>query len=194
MNIRARAPGLFAPVVAAILAVLPLGCTGVSLPSTASDTSTAYEPPPDWEAAILFTFVDSARAAQAGYRARVEFFDGARVRSAASEQVFHADNGMLRTPWYRAHIPAAGAYSTMLRITLTTAPGEELAFEYPLMVKRGEFYFVQFDVYTHTLDSFTAHFLEPRSYAVPSSLRRAPTDSLWIMYRSRGRYCFNCPS
>lgn len=186
---------------ASVMATGFAGCTGIVAAVDPSEVSTAYEPPPRWEAAILFQFMDSTfRFAEpevnspVAYEVQVAFSDGLRTRLLTGRDVFHAENGSVRTPWYRVH-PRLNDRATMIRITIGDAAGEQTTAEYPIMLKAGEFYFVELGVYTrrHGPGSYNAFMQHWRSYPVPAGARRAAGDSLWVGYRSRARDCFNCP-
>ncbi len=176
-------------------------CAGAVSSTDVTHVSAAYEPPQGWESAVLFQFMDSTyRLLEGGknpanYAATIEYFDGIRTRVVTGGDIFRAENGSIRTPWYRLE-PEGSEYATTIRITISDAAGEEAVAEYPLTLRKGQFYFVEFGVYTRTYGpgSRDAFMQGWRRYPVPPGARRAPGDSLWVAYRTRGRDCFNCPS
>lgn len=191
---------IFRGVLASVLA-LGAACTGAVTSAESRDVSNAHEPPGSWESAILFQFIDSTfRFAEpevntpSTYGARIEFTDGLRRRVVTGRDVFVAENGAVRTPWYRVEAHA-GAHANALHVTIGDPLGEQITAEYPMALKRGEFYSVRFGVYTRRYGpgSDDAFLHGWRSYPVPAGARRAPGDSLWIAYLTRERYCFNCP-
>lgn len=178
------------------------GCAGLLAPGESS-ISREYEPPQAWESALLFQFMDSTFRLPdpsvphpAAYGVRVEVFDGSRTRVVTGRDVFHADNGAVRTPWYRVQPPASGALGSTIRITVGDAAGGQTTAEYPLAMQRGAFYFIEMGVYTRAPNAGSDSPLMQgtRSYPVPAGARKAAGDSLWVAYRTRGRSCFNCPS
>lgn len=187
---------------AAVVLAGAAACSGVLNSSDAGQVSTDYEPPKSWESALLFQFMDSTfQFAEPEmntapiYGAQVEFDDGRQRRVVTGRDVYHADNGAVRTPWYRVE-PDGREHATTLRLTIGDATGQQALAEYPLVLRSGEFYFIEFGVYTRTYGpgSYDGFMQGWRSYPAPAGARRAPGDSLWVSYRTRGRYCFNCPS
>lgn len=181
---------------------LGAACTGaVTSADSARGVSSDHEPPRDWESAVLFQFIDSTfRFAEpdvntpGAYGARIEFTDGVRRRAVTGRDVFVAENGAVRTPWYRVE-PGAEGHATMLHVTVGDAAGEQITAEYPLTLRPDEFYLVRFGVFTRSYGpgSSDAAVQGWRSYPAPAGARRAPGDSLWISYLTQGRDCFNCP-
>jgi hypothetical protein len=170
-------------------------CTAVFHPARLDDTSREFEPPGQWEAAIEFSFTDSTFFPASAYGAHVEFFDGRRYRRAEGNDVFLAENGAVRTPWHRVWTRGSHVSSVPLRITIGDPAGERTTAEYPLDVKPDDFYTVHFVVATHAHAPPSPWDLDGlRGYPVPPGARSAPGDSLWVGYRLKGRYCFNCPS
>jgi hypothetical protein len=182
---------------AVVIAAACSGCTTMMGPAGGSDTSRAAEPPQSWESAVLFQFRDSLSDPHARFAARVEFRgDGAVPQNVTGADVYVTESNLLRTPWYRMRILGnAPERQMVLRVVLEHATGEHTEAEYPLTIKRDEFYYVSLGIGTrepaqpHRID--VMH--ELRSYPVPIAARRLASDSLWIGYYTRGRYCFSCP-
>lgn len=173
------------------------GCTTILGSGGGEGTSRADEPPSSWESAVLFQFRDSLSDPQANFAARVELGgDATTSRTVTARDVYLTESNFLRTPWYRIWL-AGGApqRQTVIRVVLEHATGALTVAEYPLTVKRDEFYYVSFGVATrqppqpHHPDLLR----ELRSYPVPPEARRQSSDSLWIGYWSQGRHCFMCP-
>lgn len=178
-----------------LLAVGVAGCSGFLTATESNRVSSAHEPPKSWESALLFRFEDSIQSASERYGARIEFFDGERQRAVTGADVFR-QSGAARTPWYRVSMPASGEFSTTIRITIGDPTGEHAVAEYPLTMKVNDFYYVRSGVGTlqpGPQPPTNPMVLELRGYPVPAGARHAPSDSLWVSYVTRGRYCFDCP-
>jgi hypothetical protein len=179
---------------AAIMLAAASGCTTILGPGGGGETSRAVEPPASWESAILFQFRDSLSDPAANFAARVEFdgVGGAR-RTVTGRAVYLEKSSFLRTPWYRLRV--GDPRQMMVRIVLEHQRETHTVAEYPITITRDEFYYVLFGI--GTLEPEQPHrpyiVRELRKYAVPAEARRQPTDSLWIGYYTRGRYCFACP-
>lgn len=175
---------------AAIMLAAAPGCTPIIGPGSSGDTSRATEPPAAWESAVLFQFRDSLSDSAANFAARVEF-DGRYT--VTGRDVYLTESNFLRTPWYRLRVPEPE--QMVVRVVLEQPREVRMVAEYPLTVIRDEFYYVLFGV--GTLEPEEPHrpyiVRELKKYAVPAEMRRQPTDSLWIGYYTRGRYCFGCP-
>lgn len=171
------------------------GCGSLLSSTEASRVSSAHEPPRSWESALLFRFEDSTQNQSVRYGARIEFFDGERPRSATGADVFQ-QSGAARTPWYRVSMPASGELPVAIRITIADPAGERTVAEYPLTMVVNEFYYLRFGIGTlppGPRPPTNPTVLELRGYPVPVGARNAPSDSLWVSYVTRGRYCFDCP-
>ena len=183
-------------VIAATLLAAAGGCTTILAFGGGEETSRAAEPPATWESAILFQFPDSLTDSAANYAARVEFDGerGAARRTVTGRDVYLAEGNFHRTPWHRLRV--AESRQLVLRVVLNHPHEGRTVAEYPLTVTRDEFYYVMFAVGTVEPDPLHRPLLvrELRKYAVPAEARREPSDSLWIGYYTRGRYCFMCPS
>ncbi|HLM68548.1 MAG TPA: hypothetical protein VK358_13510 [Longimicrobium sp.] len=172
------------------------GCTTIVGPGSGGATSRAAEPPASWDSAILFQFRDAVSDPNTNFTARVELQgDATSPRTVTGHDVYLTETGFLRTPWYRLRIADLDSTRMVVRVVLDHATGGRSEAEYPLTIKRAEFYYVSFGVGTrepprpHMPDLVQ----ELRSYPVPAGARRLPSDSLWIGYYKAGRYCFTCP-
>lgn len=175
---------------AALVCAAP-ACAGVT--PTASDLSTAIEPPRSWDAAVFFSFTDSDRVPTADYKTSIEFHDGLRQRTATASDLFDSPIGETRTPWYRLR-PGREGFSTVVRITLEHASGGRTTAEYPITIQRDEFVTVYAEVYTR--DPNLLYMSMPpfrKSFPLHPSARAQPGDSLWVEHGARNRECFNCP-
>jgi hypothetical protein len=184
------------PCLIALLLFAAAGCSSLLASSDPSRVSSAFEPPKAWESALLFRFEDSTQNAFERYGARIEFSDGERQRSVTGGDVFR-QSGAARTPWYRVSMPASGEFPTTIRISIGDPAGEHTVAEYPLTMKANEFYYVRLGVGTlppGPLPPTNPMVYELRGYAIPAGARHVPSDSLWVSYVTRGRYCFDCPT
>lgn len=176
--------------IAATVLAAATGCTTILGPGGSGDTSRATEPPASWESAVLFQFRDSLSDSASNFAARVEF-DG--HRAVTGRDVYLTESNFLRTPWYRLRV--SEPEQMVVRVVLEHPREARTVAEYPLPITRDEFYYVLFGV--GTLEPEEPHrpyiVRELRKYAVPAEARRRATDSLWIGYYTRGRYCFACP-
>lgn len=181
------------PAVAAIVLGSASGaCTPLLGPGGTGESSRAAEPPSSWESAILFQFRDSLSDPRVDFAARVEVDrDGAARRTITGRDVYLTESSFLRTPWYRLGAPGQIA----LRVVLEHAGGGRTVAEYPLAVRRDEFYYVLFGVGTRQSPEPHRPELvrELRTYALAENTGRQASDSLWIGYYAQGRYCFMCP-
>lgn len=180
---------------AATMLAAASGCTTILGPGGSGETSRADEPPASWESAVLFQFRDSLSDPHANFAARVELGgDAFAPRTVTGRDVYLTESSFLRTPWYRLQINAESS-QVVIRVKLDDASGGRTEVEYPLTVKRDEFYYVLFGVATREPEESHRPSLirELRRYAVPAEARRQPSDSLWIGYYAHGRYCFMCP-
>jgi hypothetical protein len=168
----------------------------------ASDVSTDYEPPSDWEAGIQFSFADSAWKGEPSvgplrYGAEVRFHDGRRQRVVTGRELFYSASSTIQTPWYRLWLLAGDReIDPVLYVTIGDQAGNETIAEYPLRVRRDGFYSVRFAVYTPGPDEgrrWSQWNTTSRAYDVPAGAKRVATDSLRIGYHSAPRDCFNCP-
>jgi hypothetical protein len=193
------------PIPIAVLAGAALVCAAsacAGFTPTSAELSNAFEPPPSWDAAVLFvfrdsTFVpnadDSALVVKADYAATIEFYDGVRRRLITSRDQFDAPTGERRTSWYRLHPDERGA-ATTVRVTLNHASGAQTTAEYPLTVHRNEYVSVYADVYAR--DPGERYISMPQhrqSFPLHQTARAQPGDSLWISHAARNRECFECP-
>jgi hypothetical protein len=177
-----RTSPTFAQLVGAALVCAAPACTGLRHPTAAEDVSRAIGPPPRaWKAAIAFYLEDSTR---------VEFFDGVRTRVVTSGEGM-GEAALGRTPWYRVHL--GDTLATVLRVRMDFPGGEVATAEYPLTVHRDAFYGVWIGV-----SGFDARRIisaqQPRSYPVPLTVQKMPSDSLWIYWGARSRNCWSCPN
>lgn len=175
---------------AAIMLAAATGCTTILGSGRSGDTSRATEPPREWESAVLFQFRDSLLDSAANFAARVEV-DGRHT--VTGRDVYLTESNFLRTPWYRLRV--SEPEQMVVRVVLEHAREARTVAEYPLTVTRDEFYYVLFGVGTPEPEQPHRPYIvrELKKYAVPAEARRQPTDSLWIGYYTRGRYCFGCP-
>lgn len=173
-------------------------CSGLWIASGSSNASRAFEPPRSWDAALVFLFADSVHDPATRYGARIEVFDGSGRKVVASgRDLFQAESGEVRTPWYRIWLPRSGEFAATLWITIGDGAGEHTVATYPLTVKKDHFYSVVIGI-----ASFEATGQRPanptvfdlRAYPVPAGARRVPGDSLWVGWVPRTRYCFDCPT
>lgn len=180
---------------AIMLAAASGGCSTLMGPGASGDSSRAAEPPSSWESALLFQFSDFLVDPQADFAARVEIIDqeGTARRTVTGRDVFLTESSFLRTPWYRLRVAAPRRIA--LRVVVEHASGGRTVAEYPLSIRRDEFYYVIFGVGTRQPPEPHRPELirELRTYELPSAAKRPPSDSLWIGYYAQGRYCFSCP-
>jgi len=161
---------------------------------TVSDVSTDVEPPRSWDAAVFFTFADSAWVPGADYRTSIEFHDGSQQRTVTARDLFDAPTGETRTPWYRLR-PGRDGFSTVVRITLEHAGGARTTADYPLTIQRDEFVTVLARVYTRDRNEWYISMPRHRkSFPLHPSARAQPGDSLWVEHTGRNRECFDCPN
>lgn len=179
-----------------LLAAALSACGGLLYPERGISTSIEFEPPREWESAVLFSFADSTYFPAHPYAARVELaMEGHRRRVITGRDLFTSPAGGLLTPWHR--IPLRGANTRLLvfRVVLTDTSGAESVADYPLQVKRDHFYEVHFGVATPRPPRPEAPPATEgrRWYPVAPTARLLPTDSLLISYLLRTRDCFGCP-
>jgi hypothetical protein len=175
--------------------VILCGCSAVLHSAPQISTSTAFEPPSDWESAVSFSFADSTYFPDHPYAARIELqIDGHRGRVITGRDLFTGPGGGLTTAWYRVPLPPTGSHPLSLRIVLTDTSGAESVADYPLQVERDHFYEVHFGVATPVPPRPEAPPLTEgwRWYAVAPTSRVQATDSLLISYLFRTRDCFTC--
>lgn len=171
-------------------------CSGLLHPEPEISSSSEFEPPKAWEAAVNFSFGDSTYFRQYPFAARVELsIQGHRPRVVTGRDLFNAPGGGIITPWYRVPLGSANARALTFRVVLTDTSGVESVADYPLLVKRDHFYEVRFGVGTAGPPRPEAPPLTEgrRWYPVAPTARVLPTDSLLITYVFRTRYCFDCP-
>lgn len=171
---------LLARLVGAALICAAPACAGARHPTAAEDISRALGPPPrEWKAAIAFYLEGSTR---------VEFFDGVRTRVVTTSDGM-GEAALGRTPWYRVHLD--DNLATVLRVQMQFPGGEAVTADYPLTAQPDAIYGVWIGV-----SGFDARRIigaqQPRSYAVPASVQKMPSDSLWIYWGARDRNCWGC--
>lgn len=175
---------------AALLCTLP-ACAALLHSERAADESSDFEPPPSWSSAVTFRFSDARLHRNVNHHTRIEFHDGVRRRVVDAQDLAKEATGDERTPWYRLR-----GSSTTIKVVLEHPGGHETVAEYPLRIERDEFYYLSAYVYKH--EPAPPHMVDPsrdpRSYPLHPFARAQPGDSLWILYHTNGRYCFNCPS
>lgn len=180
----------------AALAAALCGCSALLHPDPEISSSSEFEPPAAWEAAVNFSFADSTYFKQYPFAARVELsIRGHGRRVITGRNLFTSPGGGLHTPWYRIPLSGADVHPLVFRVVLTDTSGAESAADYPLEVKRDHFYEVHFGVGTRRPPRPEAPPLTVgwRWYPVAPTARVLPTDSLLITYLFRTRYCFDCP-
>jgi hypothetical protein len=182
-------------VMAAMMLAAASGCATILGSGGNDETSRAAEPPASWESAILFQFRDSLSDPQADFAVRVEFEGekGAALRTVTGGDVYLTESNFLRTPWYRLRV--AEHRQMVVRVVLEHPQAGRTVAEYPLNVRRDEFYNVLFGVGTLKPEPpHRPHLVRDlRKFAIPAEVRQQPSDSLWIAYHAEGRYCFACP-
>jgi len=169
------------------------GCAGLLQPGV-SDVSTDFEPPRAWRSGIRFTLGDPViHRPRVNYATRVEFASGGPSRIVTNRELFTAPNGEVSTPWYRLSPNEA---PILLRVTVEHPGGARTRAEYPLFVKKGEFYSVGAHVHTRRPAPSHAPYLDlnPVSYPLDPNAAAQPGDSLWISFTIAYRECFNCPA
>jgi hypothetical protein len=179
-----------------IVLVLASGCTTLVGSAAGPETSTDAEPPRAWESAVLFQFRDSTSDPGLEFAARVELGGAATPRTVTGDDVYLTESNLLRTPWYRLRLPPAELRGElMIQVVLEHPSGDRSVADYPLTITRDEFYYVSFGVGTRQAPQphLPDRVRELRSYPVPAEARQQTSDSLWIGYYTRGRYCFSCP-
>jgi hypothetical protein len=187
---RMKSP-LLARLIGATLVCTAPACAG--LMPTATDISTAFEPPRSWDAAIFFVFGDSAFVPNADYATRIEFHDGVRQRMITVSDLFDAPTGESRTPWYRLRPDRSGT-TTVVRVTLEHASGAHTTADYPLTIQRDEYVTLYATVYTRDPDEWYISMPRHRkAFPLHPSAHAQPGDSLWISHAGRNRECFDCP-
>lgn len=183
-------------VIAATMLAAASGCTTILGSGGSGETSRADEPPASWDSAVLFQFRDSLSDPQANFAVRVDLAgEGSVPRTVTARDVYLTESSFLRTHWYRLRLANAESGQVVIRLTLDDTSGGRTEVEYPLTVKRDEFYYVLFGVATREPEEPHRPSLirDLRRYPVPAEARRQPSDSLWIGYHAQGRYCFMCP-
>jgi hypothetical protein len=175
---------------AALLCAAP-ACVGLA--PTGAELSTAFEPPRSWDAAVLFSFGDSAFVPHADYATRIEFHDGVQQRVLTSRDLFDAPTGEKRTPWFRLHPGRSGA-PVAVRVILEHASGARTTADYPLTIQRDEYVSLYAIVYKRDPNEWYISMpTERKSYSLHPTARAQPGDSLWISHAARNRECFGCP-
>jgi hypothetical protein len=168
-------------IVAALIIAGLSGCTGLHLPAPQEDVwRSAEPPPPSWEAAISFMLADSTR---------VEFFDGRRTRVVHAREQLPERLGA--SAYYR--VRPRDTFSTTIHVTADFPGQGTVTAEYPLNVKRGEFYTVRAYPSSRNPERVLISAREARSYPIPVAARREPSDSLWVFWTAQTRECWNCP-
>jgi hypothetical protein len=119
----------------------------------------------------------------------VEFFNGRRTRTTSGAE--GTEEAFGRTPYYRLYV--RDTLPTTFRVRVQHADGSATAVEYPMGMVRDGFYTIVVTI--GTVEARTIHGGTGfRSYPVPASAQRFPSDSLWIYWGGRGRDCWTCPS
>lgn len=168
------------------------GCAGLLQPSV-SDVSTDFEPPRAWQSGVRFWLGDPVlHHPRVKHTTRVEFVSAAQRRVVTHRDLFTASNAEVSTPWYRLR---PGEDPVALRFTLEHPGGAQTIAEYPLFVKKGEFYSV--GAHVHARQPAPSHhpFLDtnPVSFPLHPDAAAQPGDSLWVSFYVTLRECFNCP-
>jgi hypothetical protein len=183
------------PLRAALLAsVLGTVAACAGLHPTVPEVTTAFEPPAAWQSGVRFMLGDPViHHPGVNYSTRVEFVSSSRAWVVTNGDLFEASNGEVRTPWYRLR-PREDVIP--LRFTVEHPGGARTVAEYPLFVKRGEFYSVGAGVYTRKPAPSHAPYLDinPVAYPLNPAVAAQPGDSLWISFTSKTRDCFDCPT
>lgn len=168
------------------------GCAGLLQPGV-PDVSTDSEPPSAWQSGIRFWLGDPViHHPRVNYTTRVEFASGRQNRTVTNRDLFTAPSGNVVTPWYRV---GHEEDPVMLRITVEHLGGARTTAEYPLFVKKGEFYSVGAHVHTrHPAPSDSPYLdVNPVSFPLHPDAGAQPGDSLWVSFSVAHRDCFNCP-
>lgn len=182
-------PSFMVRLAAVALLGVTSGCAGAP---TGTDLSRAFEPPRSWEAAVYFSFADSAWVPGADYSTRIEFHDGAQQRVVTASDLFDASTGETRTPWYRVW-PGKDGQVTAVHVTLRHSSGAVTSAEYPLPIQRDEFMTIYARVYKRDPNEWYISMPKHRrAFPVNPGARAAPGDSLWIEHAGRNRGCFQC--
>jgi hypothetical protein len=107
--------------------------------------------------------------------------------------LFTTAGGEVRTPWYRLR-PREDPIT--LRVTVEHPGGVRTTAEYPLFVKKDEFYSVGAHVYTRQPAPSHLPYLDINPVSFPLNPRAGgqPGDSLWVSFYITRRDCFNCIS
>jgi hypothetical protein len=167
-------------------------CAG--LQPSAPDVTTEFEPPDAWRSGVKFTLSDRVvhDDSRVNYSTRIEFTGGGRLWVVSNRDLFQAI-GEVRTPWYRL---SPQEDPIMLRFTIEHPGGAQTMAEYPLFVKRDEFYSVGAHVYTRKPAPSHAPYLDinPVAYPLNPTAQAQPGDSLWISFTVTPKDCFNCPT
>lgn len=102
-----------------------LALTGAVVACTpVGGVSRSPQPPAQWETAIRFNL-----SGRAGDSVRVEFWDGAHLRTVTSADMYEMGAGV-RTPWYR--IAARTETTTTLAVTVRHANSATTTASYPM--------------------------------------------------------------
>jgi hypothetical protein len=169
------------------------GCAGFLQPSV-PDVSPHFEPPRAWGSGIRFRLGDPViHHPRVNYTTRVEFVSGRKSRIVTNKDLFTSSNGAVITPWYRAD-PMEDPIT--LRITVEHSGGVKTTAEYPLFIKKGEFYSVGAHVHTRQPAPSDSPYLDINPVAFPLNPNAAaqPGDSLWVSFSVASRECFDCPT
>jgi hypothetical protein len=184
---------------AAVAVTLPLALASCTPPlplRTSSGISTEYEPPRSWAGAVTFMFLDSVQQPDADFRMTISFHDGQRMRTLTTRDVISWDNGDFRTRWYRLYAPADSEPATTFLIKAQHASGAETIAEYPLTLDRRAAYRIAAVVQTYVPDPTrpSPWVSGRRSYPLHPTAAHPPSDSLWVLYTTRSRECWRCPT
>ena len=167
------------------------GCAGL-MQRGVREVSADKEPPQTWQAGVEFLLGHPVlHQPRVNYTTRVEFTSGATRRVVTNAAVFTSPGGQVRTPWYRLR---PGEDPIALRVTVEHPGGVRTTAEYPLFVKKGEFYSVGASVYTRQPAASHLPYLDINPVSFPLNPRAAaqPGDSLWVSIYITPRDCFNC--
>jgi hypothetical protein len=184
----------------AVASFVAAGCASVSSPTGTSadpalDESRLPEPPAEWRSGVAFQFEDSTVLPQWRFSMSFRFHDGVRRRTVTAADYFASLSGGPRTPWYRLRPEGLDTIVVPIEVTVEHAGGGRTTAIYPLPISKDEF----FDVYAGigkrqpVRDDGPPPLPGSRGYPLDKGSGAPPTDSLWISYSARGRYCFGCP-
>lgn len=177
----------------AVLAFILSSCAAI-LSSAESEVAPLTKPPASWPSAIQFALDDPAVHPRVSHTTRVQFHDGSRIREVTHRDMVVLPTQDRATAWYRLRLPKQD--SLTVRVILEHADGTHTVADYPLHVRKDNFYEVFAVVYTRDPDRplWIGMPVDSRGYPLATPARAAPGDSLWISYRQISRECWSCPT